>query len=115
MEQKGWLELSEGHENRYEGGDGRCRRNDIFCFWDRARAARALVRKVRKSSHFHGFMGKSGSKNCRRVMKIGMKEEMGVTKEMTSSVLGLRAGSTRICARSAQIHSFSWSWGKSCS
>ena len=26
------LELLEGHENWYEGGDGRCRQNDIFRF-----------------------------------------------------------------------------------
>ena len=32
MKQKWWLELLEGHENWYEGGDGRCRRNDIFRF-----------------------------------------------------------------------------------
>ena len=32
MKQKWWLELSEGHENWYEEGDGRCRRNDIFRF-----------------------------------------------------------------------------------
>ena len=46
-------------------------------------------------------------------MKIGAKEEMGVADEMTSSVLGSRARSARICAQSAQIHSFSWFWGKS--
>ena len=45
-------------------------------------------------------------------MKIGMKEEMGVADEMTSSVLGSRARSARICARSAQIHSFSWFFGE---
>ena len=45
-------------------------------------------------------------------MKIGMKEEMGVADEMTSSVLGSRARSARICARSAQIHSFLWFWGE---
>ena len=33
-------ELSEGHENWHEGGDGRCRRNDIFRFGI-ARAQRA--------------------------------------------------------------------------
>ena len=41
-------------------------------------------------------------------MKIGMKEEMGVADKMISSVLGARAHSARICARSTQIHSFSW-------
>ena len=45
-------------------------------------------------------------------MKIGMKEEMGIADEMTSSVLGSRACSARICARSAQIHSFSWFFGE---
>ena len=45
-------------------------------------------------------------------MKIGMKEEMGVADEMTSSVLGSRARSARICARSAQIHLFSWFLGE---
>ena len=54
------LELSEGHENWHEGGDEHCRQNDIFCFWI-ARAARAFVRKACKSTHFHGFLGKSCS------------------------------------------------------
>ena len=40
-----------------------------------------------------------------------MKEEMGIADEMTSSVLGSRARSARICAQSTQIHSFSWFWG----
>ena len=44
-------------------------------------------------------------------MKIGMKEEMGIADEMTSSVLGSCARSARICAQSVQIHSFSWFWG----
>ena len=54
------LELSEGHENWHEGGDEHCRQNDIFCFWI-ARAAHAFVRKACKSTHFHGFLGKSCS------------------------------------------------------
>ena len=45
-------------------------------------------------------------------MKIGMKEEMGVADEMTSSVLGSRVHSACICAQSAQIHSFSWFFGE---
>ena len=48
------LELLEGHENWYEGGDGRCRQNDIFRFGI-AHAVRAFVCEVRKSTHFHGF------------------------------------------------------------
>ena len=39
-------ELSEGHENWHEGGDGRCRRNDIFRFGI-ARAAHAFVHEAR--------------------------------------------------------------------
>ena len=45
-------------------------------------------------------------------MKIGMKEEMGIADEMTSSVLGSCARSARICAQSVQIHSFSWFFGE---
>ena len=45
-------------------------------------------------------------------MKIGMKEEMGVANEMTSSALGLRARSARIFAQRAHIHSFSWFGGE---
>ena len=37
-------------------------------------------------------------------MKIGMKEEMGVANEMTSSVLGLHARSACIFAR--EVHKF---------
>ena len=76
------------------------------------RAARAFVRKARKSTHFHGFLGKSGSKNCRKVMKIGMKEEMGVADKKTSSVLvrehASRSQHAHLLTRSAQINSFSW-------
>ena len=45
-------------------------------------------------------------------MKIGMKKEMGIADEMTSFVLGSHARSARICARSAQIHLFSWFFGE---
>ena len=36
-------------------------------------------------------------------MKIGMKEEIGIVDEMTSSVMGFHARSARYCARS--VHS----------
>ena len=45
-------------------------------------------------------------------MKIGIKEVMRVADEMTSSVLESRARNARICARRAQIHSFSWFFGE---
>ena len=45
-------------------------------------------------------------------MKIGMKEEMGIADEMTSSVSGSHARSARICAQSTHIHSFSWFFGE---
>ena len=62
-------ELSDGHENWHEGGDGRCQLNDIFRF----EIARTFVCEAHKFTNFLVFWGKSGSKNCRRVMKIGMK------------------------------------------
>ena len=40
------LEATEGDENWHEGGDGHCRRNDIFRFGI-ARAQRALLRAER--------------------------------------------------------------------
>ena len=81
-----------------------------YFFWDCARAARAFLREAHKFTHFHGFWGKSGSKNCRRVMKIGMKEEMGVADEMTSSVLGSRAQRTHLCTKCANPLNF-MVWG----
>ena len=52
------LELSEGHENWHERGDGRCQRNDIICSGIVRAQCVQFLREAHKFTHFHVLGGK---------------------------------------------------------
>ena len=70
------LEAKEGDENWHEGGDGHCRRNDIFCFWITRAQRTHLCAKHTYPLIFMVFWGKVAARIVKRVKKIGMKEEI---------------------------------------
>ena len=53
------LELSEGHENWHEGGDGCCRQKENLLFWfvstHRVHSTRICSQEARKSTRFLGM------------------------------------------------------------